>query len=93
MPTIYLFLLSRLIPNVARDECAIDVVIEGPPIRADWYDLWGAAAIVVAVCARRGKDGVFAKTGIEFSHLHESCIMLRLGGSWRDGTCGLGFWR
>lgn len=42
-------------------------MIEGPPIKASWYDLWGAAAIIVAVCARLGEDGVVTRTGIELS--------------------------
>ena len=59
-------LISRLLLNTAGSKCAIDVVIEGPPMRTSWYDLWGAAVITVAVCARFGKDGVAAKIGIEF---------------------------
>ncbi|CAF9934809.1 hypothetical protein IMSHALPRED_009842 [Imshaugia aleurites] len=38
-------------------ECAIDVVIDGPPARANWYDIWGSAVMVVAMCARFGMSG------------------------------------
>ena len=41
-------------------QCDIDIVIDGPSVRARWYDLWSNANAVVSICAEQGKDGVYA---------------------------------
>ena len=51
---------------IAHTGCAIDIVIDGPPVQARWYDIWGAANAIVAVCARQGRDGVSAAISMGF---------------------------
>ena len=46
-------------------QCAIDVMIDGPPVRANWYDIWGSAVMIVAMCARFGKSGVSSGKGMK----------------------------
>ena len=48
-------LLTQL---TAIAQCVIDVMIDGPLVRANWYDIWGSAVMNVAMCARFGKSGV-----------------------------------
>ncbi|KAF6220320.1 hypothetical protein HO133_003452 [Letharia lupina] len=46
-------------------QCVIDVIIDGPPVRAIWYDIWGSGVMVVAMCARFGRSGVSSATAGE----------------------------
>lgn len=57
-----LILLTSNIGHGVR-ECAIDIVIDGPPIQTNWYDLWASAVAIVAMCVTKGKDGVAAVKG------------------------------
>lgn len=54
-----------LIESTVTAKCTIDVMIAGPPVRANWYDLWGAAVMVVAMCARFGRAGVWSGKGMK----------------------------
>ncbi|CAD6592624.1 MAG: hypothetical protein ASARMPREDX12_006283 [Alectoria sarmentosa] len=50
--------------KLAIAQCVIDVMIDGPLVRANWYDIWGSAVMNVAMCARFGKSGVsFGRAG------------------------------
>lgn len=48
------------------NECVVDVVIDGPPIRANWYSIWSAAVAIVAMCAKAGQDGVATGIGMNY---------------------------
>lgn len=63
LESIFLEAPSSLIESTANAQCAIDVTMNGPPVRANWYDIWGAAVMVVAMCARFGRSGVSSGTG------------------------------
>lgn len=41
------------------------MIIDGPPVRAIWYDIWGSGVMVVAMCARFGRSGVSSATAGE----------------------------
>lgn len=45
-------------------------MIDGPPIRFTWYEIWGAAVMIVAMCGRFGKDGVSAVVGMNVSFVY-----------------------
>lgn len=62
-------LYNALIQPTASAQCVIDVIIDGPPVRAIWYDIWGAGVMVVAMCARFGRSGVSSATGMKHSLL------------------------
>lgn len=51
-----------LILPTATGKCAIDVTILGPRWRASWYDFWGSAVMIVAMCAKFGLSGVASTT-------------------------------
>ena len=49
--------LRLLNPPIANSVCTIEVSISGPPIMADWYNVWTSAVSIVAMCVRSYKEG------------------------------------
>ena len=47
-----------LINLLGQTQCAVNVVINRPAIRAQSYDKWGIANAIATMCVRKGKDGV-----------------------------------
>ena len=52
-----LYFISSDDKTLASNRCNITIDINGPPMLARWYDIWGAACSVMGVCVRNHKDG------------------------------------
>lgn len=74
--TYLIFYVRAIIADTANSDFSVhnDVVIDGPTVRANWYNIWGAAVMVVAMCARFGKSGVSSATCMNFLTL-EACVL------------------
>ena len=47
--------LADLFPGF--DRCSISIDIKGGTMLSRWYDIWGAACSVMAMCVKAGQDG------------------------------------
>ena len=49
--------VNTLTASVASGDCSITLVMDGPPVRMTWYEIWGAAVAVAGMCVREAKLG------------------------------------
>lgn len=58
--------LHSLIGPVAKSRCfvTVDINKNGPPVAAQWYDIWAGATAVMGMCVVDGKAGISSMQGI-----------------------------
>ena len=49
--------------SIENHNCAVSVIIDGPPVASRWYDIWADAVAVTGVCVSRGKWGISTNQG------------------------------
>lgn len=49
--------------STAKSRCFVTANINGPPVAANWYDIWASAIAVMGMCVVDGKAGISTTQG------------------------------
>ena len=49
--------ITILTASAASGDCSITLLMDGPPVRMTWHEIWGAAVAVAGMCVREAKLG------------------------------------